>query len=69
MFSIGLCGVSKLASAANLNRAATAARAAGKIGRENQDVAQATESVQAVQTQIDELNAKIEEEASDQLAA
>jgi hypothetical protein len=56
----------KLASAANVGRAATAARAAGRIGRENQDVSQAEETVQSLQTQLEELNAQFQAEVDSQ---
>ncbi len=46
----------KLASATNMTRAATTIRNATKIANERQDVAQANESVDAVQAQIDKLN-------------
>jgi hypothetical protein len=54
----------KLASAANVGRAATAARAAGRISRENQDVSQAEETLQVLQTKLDELNAQFEAEVN-----
>lgn len=46
----------KLASAANVGRASTTIRSASKTMSERQDVAQAAESVQAVQAMIDKLN-------------
>jgi len=46
----------KLTSATNINRAASTIRSATKIANERQDVAQANESVEAVQSQIDKLN-------------
>jgi hypothetical protein len=52
----------KLASAANVSRAATAARAAGRISRENQDVTQAEETVQVLKTQREELDAQFQAE-------
>jgi len=55
----------KLASAANVNRAATAMRAAGRIGREKQDVALAEESVQALQQQLDALDTQAKGEAEE----
>ena len=39
-------------------------RAAGRIGAGNQDVAQAEESVEAIQQKIDRLNKQFEEEAT-----
>ena len=52
----------KTLSVANLNRAATAARAAGRYRKEAQDVERAGESVEAVQKQIDDLNAAFKAE-------
>lgn len=46
----------KLKSAANVGRAATTIRTASKVANERQDVAQANETVEAVQAQIDKLN-------------
>jgi hypothetical protein len=54
----------KLASAANVSRAGTAARAAGRIGREKQDVAQAEDNVQALLTQREELDAQFAAEVA-----
>jgi Helicase HerA, central domain len=55
----------KLASAANVNRAATAMRAAGRIGREKQDVALAEESVQALEQQFSDLEAQVQTETEE----
>jgi hypothetical protein len=55
----------KLASAANVNRAATAMRAAGRIGREKQDVALAEESVQALEQQFADLEAQVKSETEE----
>ncbi len=46
----------KLNSASNVGRAATTIRTASKVANERQDVAQANETVEAVQSQIDKLN-------------
>ena len=54
----------KLASAANVGRAATAARAATRVGRERQDVAQAEETVEVLKTQGEELNAQFQAEVA-----
>jgi hypothetical protein len=54
----------KIASAANVSRAASAARSAGRIGREKQDVAQAQENVQQFQDQLDELDAQFKAETA-----
>jgi hypothetical protein len=59
---IGALFGKKTVSAANVGRAATAARAASRIGREKQDVTQAEETMHAVQVQLDELNAQFEAE-------
>ena len=48
----------KLASSANMSRAATGMRAAGKIAKERQDIGQANESVEALTDRL----AKLEEE-------
>jgi hypothetical protein len=52
----------KTLSMANLNRAATVARAAGRSRKEAADVERAGETVEAVQAQIDELNAAFKAE-------
>jgi hypothetical protein len=54
----------KLASATNVNRAASAMRAAGRAGREKQDVTQAQENIHALQTQLDELEVQFQAEVS-----
>jgi len=58
----------KLMSATNVNRAAGSMRAASRISRERQDVAQATETVEAVKQKLDELEAEFKAE-SDKLHA
>ncbi|MFA5908519.1 MAG: DUF87 domain-containing protein [Vicinamibacterales bacterium] len=50
----------KAVSASTLGRATTAARGMGKIGRESQDVARATETVAALTRQLAELQAALE---------
>ncbi|MGQ0836435.1 MAG: ATP-binding protein, partial [Gammaproteobacteria bacterium] len=47
-------------SAANVNRAATAARAAGRIGRESDDVERADESLEAVRQRRTELQSQFD---------
>ena len=47
----------KLASSGNVSRAASSIRSASKIANEQQDVTHATETVEAVQAQIEQLNA------------
>jgi hypothetical protein len=49
-------------SAANVNRAASAARAAARIGRESDDVARADESLEAVRARQTELRAELDAE-------
>jgi hypothetical protein len=53
----------KIASAGNVSRAASAARAAGRVGRENQDVLQAAENVAALESQRAELDVQCKAEA------
>ncbi|HEY2252019.1 MAG TPA: hypothetical protein VGH74_13195, partial [Planctomycetaceae bacterium] len=48
------------------NRAAGAARAAGRVGRETQDVVQATENVEKLQEQFAELEARCKAEIEEQ---
>ena len=50
----------KTASVGNLGRAASAARGMGKIGKEAQDVTRATENVNALKTQVAEIEAQME---------
>ena len=52
----------KTLSVANMNRAASAARAAGRYRKESEDVGRAGETVEAVQKQLDELNAAFKAE-------
>jgi hypothetical protein len=52
----------KLMSTTNVTRAATSMRQAGKIARERQDVADASEGVEVLQQQLDDLNAQFESE-------
>jgi hypothetical protein len=49
----------KLMSATNVNRAAGSMRAASRIARERQDIAQANETVEAVETQLRELEQEL----------
>ena len=58
----------KLASAANMNRAASAARAASRAAREQGDVHHAEETVEALQQRLDDLEAEFKAE-TDQLDA
>jgi hypothetical protein len=53
----------KLASVGNVGRAASAARSAGRVTRENQDVTQATENVAALESQRAELDVQFKAEA------
>jgi hypothetical protein len=52
----------KLVSITNLNRAATSARAAGRIARERQDISDAAESVETLQQRLAELDAEFKAE-------
>ena len=54
----------KIGSAANVSRAASAARAAGRIDREKQDVTLAQENVQQYQDQLAELDAQFKAETA-----
>ena len=58
----------KLASTANMNRAASAARAASRAAREQGDVHHAEETVEALQQRLDDLEAEFKAE-TDQLDA
>jgi hypothetical protein len=52
----------KVLSGTNIGRATTAARSAGRVMKEKEDVARAKETVAAVETQIAALEAKLSEE-------
>jgi len=52
----------KTLSATNINRAASAARTIGRIRKESGDVGRAGETVEAIQQQIDDLQAQIQSE-------
>lgn len=54
----------KLTSSTNLGKAATTIRSAGRVASERQDVAQAEETVEAIQTRLKDLNAQFETEAA-----
>ena len=58
----------KTISAANINRAATAVRAAGRIQRESQDVGRAEENLAAARQELADLDTQFSQETS-QLAA
>jgi hypothetical protein len=47
----------------NVSRAASAARAAGRVSRESQDVALANENVQALESQLAELDVQLKAES------
>lgn len=53
----------KLTSATNISKAATTIRSAGRVSSERQDVAQAEETVEAIQQRIDDLNAQFQADA------
>ena len=50
----------KTISAANIGRASTAARGMGRVGKESQDVTRATENVNALKAQLEELEASMQ---------
>lgn len=52
----------KVASSANLGRVATAARTAGRISRESQDVDQAAGSLETIQQRLMDMQAELEQE-------
>ncbi len=52
----------KAISAANIGRASTAARGMGRIGKESQDVTRATENVNALNQQLAEVEASMQED-------
>jgi hypothetical protein len=54
----------KLASAGNIGKAATTIRSATKVAGEQQDVAQAEETADAIQKRIDDLNTQFQSEAN-----
>lgn len=54
----------KLTSSSNMGRIASGVRAANKMGTDQQDVALAEESVEAVQSRLDALNKQFETEAT-----
>lgn len=45
----------KMASAANVSKAATAARSAGRVAKERQDIGQAEDTVEAYQARLKQL--------------
>ncbi len=59
---LGMFAGRKTISASNVGRLGTAARAATRLGKERSDVAMASESVEAVQAQINELSAQLQRE-------
>ncbi len=54
----------KLVSASNVGRAATAARSASRVTREQEDVARAADSVESVRSQLAALQAEVEAETA-----
>lgn len=54
----------KLTSATNINKAATTIRSASRVAGERQDVAQAEETVEAIQQRIDDLNSQFQTEST-----
>jgi hypothetical protein len=59
----------KMISSANIGRAATSARAAGRVARERADIGQANETVEAVQQRQADLEAEFEAEVAELEAA
>ena len=59
---LGMFAGRKTISASNVGRLGTAARAATRLGKERSDVAMASETVEAVQAQINELSAQLQRE-------
>jgi hypothetical protein len=55
----------KLASSANIGRAASSMRAAGRIGRERADIAHANETVETIEQRIADLEAEFQREAAE----
>jgi hypothetical protein len=55
----------KLTSASNIGKATTAARGVGRVMKETSDIGRAKENVAALQEQLTELEARIEEEAAE----
>jgi hypothetical protein len=58
----------KVASAGNVSRAATAARGAGRAAKESSDIERAQENFDAVQRQLQALDAEFQEEAREIMA-
>jgi hypothetical protein len=56
-------GGGKTISKTNIGKVASAAKKAGKVFKENQDVARAGETIEALQAQLEELNQQIQSEA------
>lgn len=59
---LGMFGGRKSVSVGNLGRATTAIRGAGRAMKESQDVARAGETIEAIQAQVDELDAQVNAE-------
>lgn len=59
---LGMFAGRKTVSAASVGRLGTAARAATRLGKERSDIAMASETVEAVQAQINELSAEFQRE-------
>lgn len=62
---LGMASGRKLVSGTNLNRAASAMRATGKIAREQQDVAQAQDNVETLQQQLSDLQVQMKTETAE----
>ncbi len=59
---LGMFAGRKTISASNVGRLGTAARAATRLGKERSDIAMASETVESVQAQINELSAELQRE-------
>ena len=63
LFRSGAFTGRKVASASNLNKAASALKGVGRSAQQQSDVSRAKETVEAYKKQLEELNAEFEREA------
>jgi hypothetical protein len=66
---LGALGGRKINSSGNIGKATSTIRDASRIGKEGQDIARAEDTVEAIDQQLAELNAKIEAQVNDLAAA
>jgi hypothetical protein len=66
---LGALGGRKLNSSGNIGKATSTMRDASRIGKEGQDIARAEDTVEAIDQQLAELNAKIEAQVNDLASA